>query len=191
MFQGSHLENSTSISWNLGVFVGWLRQRDRAPKLSGSKFIKQAGSDSEDLRPKAEPQEQRGPSLLEQVTEMGVRLVPYMVTYYFIGYFNPGRGGPSLVLLQVLLGLPQIHFLFARFTVALIISHYLPSPSLPFCHRRCEAGSLFLLEKPSRWASVAEQRGGRSRKATTWRAVGEVGMSCSGARGAPRREAEF
>jgi hypothetical protein len=25
---------------------------------------------------------------LEQVTEMGIQLVPYMVTYYFIGYFN-------------------------------------------------------------------------------------------------------
>jgi hypothetical protein len=45
--------------------IGQLRQRDRAPKLSGSKFIKQAGrdSDSADLHPKAEPREQRGPSL--------------------------------------------------------------------------------------------------------------------------------
>jgi hypothetical protein len=41
--------------------VGWLKQKDRSPKLLGSKFIKQAGSDLEDLSPKAEPQEHRGP----------------------------------------------------------------------------------------------------------------------------------
>jgi hypothetical protein len=35
--------------------VGWLRLRNRAPKLLGSKFIKQATSDSVDLSPKAEP----------------------------------------------------------------------------------------------------------------------------------------
>jgi hypothetical protein len=40
-----------------------LRQGDRSAKLSGSKFIKQASSDSVDLHPKAEPQEQRGLSL--------------------------------------------------------------------------------------------------------------------------------
>jgi hypothetical protein len=35
--------------------LGQLKQRDGAPKLSGSKFIKQASSDSTDLHPKAEP----------------------------------------------------------------------------------------------------------------------------------------
>jgi hypothetical protein len=38
-------------------------ETEGAPKLLGSKFIKQVGSDSADLSPKAEPQEQRGLSL--------------------------------------------------------------------------------------------------------------------------------
>jgi hypothetical protein len=40
-----------------------LQMAHRAPKFSGSKFIKQVSSDSADLSPKAEPQEQRGLSL--------------------------------------------------------------------------------------------------------------------------------
>jgi hypothetical protein len=44
--------------------IGQLRQRDRAPKLSGSKFIKQADSDSVDSYPKAESPEQSGPSYI-------------------------------------------------------------------------------------------------------------------------------
>jgi hypothetical protein len=43
-----------------GPVVVKLRQRDRAPKLSGSKFIKQAGSHSVDSHPKAEPQNKGG-----------------------------------------------------------------------------------------------------------------------------------
>jgi hypothetical protein len=43
--------------------VGWFRQRDRAPKLSESKFIKKANSDSVDSSPKAETKGQRGLSL--------------------------------------------------------------------------------------------------------------------------------
>jgi hypothetical protein len=44
--------------------AGGLRQRqEKAPKLSGSKFIKQASSDSVDSSSKAEPREQRGPFL--------------------------------------------------------------------------------------------------------------------------------
>jgi hypothetical protein len=35
--------------------VGGLRQRDGAPKLSGNKFIQQAGNNSAELSPKAEP----------------------------------------------------------------------------------------------------------------------------------------
>jgi hypothetical protein len=38
-------------------------ETEREPKFLGSKFIKQAGSDSADSSPKAEPQEQRGLSL--------------------------------------------------------------------------------------------------------------------------------
>jgi hypothetical protein len=38
-------------------------ETEMAPKLSGSKFIKQANSNSADSCPKAEPQEQRGLSL--------------------------------------------------------------------------------------------------------------------------------
>jgi hypothetical protein len=38
-----------------GSVVGWLRQKDRAPKLLESKFIKQACSNSVDSSPKAEP----------------------------------------------------------------------------------------------------------------------------------------
>jgi hypothetical protein len=39
--------------------VGQLRQRDRAPNLSGSKFIKQASSDLTDSHPNDDPQEQK------------------------------------------------------------------------------------------------------------------------------------
>jgi hypothetical protein len=70
--------------------VGWLRQREGAPKFSGSKFIKQAGSDSADSSPKAEPREQRGLSLYtiySRLWKWGVQPVPYRVTYYFIGCF--------------------------------------------------------------------------------------------------------
>jgi hypothetical protein len=35
------------------------RETERAPELSGRKFIKQAGSNSADSSPKAEPREQR------------------------------------------------------------------------------------------------------------------------------------
>jgi hypothetical protein len=42
--------------------VGWLREK-QTPKLLGSKFIKQADSNSEDLSPTAEPRDQRGFSL--------------------------------------------------------------------------------------------------------------------------------
>jgi hypothetical protein len=58
-------ENTASESWPHAPrnIVGWLRQRDRALKLLGSKFIKQACSDSADLHPKTEPWEQRGLSL--------------------------------------------------------------------------------------------------------------------------------
>jgi hypothetical protein len=38
-------------------------ETEKAPKLLGNKFIKQDGSDSVDLSPKAEPREQRGLSL--------------------------------------------------------------------------------------------------------------------------------
>jgi hypothetical protein len=38
-------------------------ETERAPKLLGSKFMKQASSDSEESSPKAEHREQRGPSL--------------------------------------------------------------------------------------------------------------------------------
>jgi hypothetical protein len=62
----------------LNSAAGWLRQRqrDEAPKLSGSKFIKQASSDSADSRPKVEP-ENKGAFLichLEQVTDVGGRV---------------------------------------------------------------------------------------------------------------------
>jgi hypothetical protein len=52
-----------NTGWAPRNVVGWLRQRDRAPKLSGSKFIKQSSSNSADSSPKTEPQEQRGLSL--------------------------------------------------------------------------------------------------------------------------------
>jgi hypothetical protein len=65
----------TSASWVLGlqacttmsVLLLCCRrvqtETERAPKLLGSKFIKQASSNSADSSIKAEPQEQRGPSL--------------------------------------------------------------------------------------------------------------------------------
>jgi hypothetical protein len=49
---------NTKMSWwsgSNGGVVGWLKQRDGAPKLLGSKLIKQAGSNSADWSPKAEP----------------------------------------------------------------------------------------------------------------------------------------
>jgi hypothetical protein len=55
--------NRTNLEIFDYIVLGQLRQRDRAPKLLGSKFIKQAGSDSVDSSPKAEPQEQRELSL--------------------------------------------------------------------------------------------------------------------------------
>jgi hypothetical protein len=70
------------------ILLGWLRQRDRASKHLGSKFIKQAGSDLMDLHPKAESPEQRGLSLFTRLQNWGVHLVPYMVIYYFISHFN-------------------------------------------------------------------------------------------------------
>jgi hypothetical protein len=61
-------------------------------KVLGSKFIKQDGSNSADLRPKAEPQEQSGfPYIPFRVGyRNGVQLVPHMVTCCFIGHFNLG-----------------------------------------------------------------------------------------------------
>jgi hypothetical protein len=53
----------------------WLRQRDGAPKLLGSKFIKQASSNTADLSPKAEPQEQGG-----------LLYIPYRAGYRNGGY---------------------------------------------------------------------------------------------------------
>jgi hypothetical protein len=50
-------------------------KRDRAPKFSGSKFIKQAGRDSADSSPKAERAPRTKEAFLvyhlEQVTEIG------------------------------------------------------------------------------------------------------------------------
>jgi hypothetical protein len=42
------------------LVVGQLRQRNRAPKISGSKFIKQASSNLADSSPKAEPKKKGG-----------------------------------------------------------------------------------------------------------------------------------
>jgi hypothetical protein len=46
-----------------GLVARGLRQTERAPKLSGSKFIKQTGTNLADSCPKAEHREQRGLSL--------------------------------------------------------------------------------------------------------------------------------
>jgi hypothetical protein len=52
-------------------------ETERAPKISGSKFIKQTSSNSMDSCPKAEPQEQRGLSLytIKRLQKWGVQLV--------------------------------------------------------------------------------------------------------------------
>jgi hypothetical protein len=50
-------------------------ETERAPKLSGSKFIKQVGSNSVDLSPKAEPREQ-----------MGLSFKPFRAGYRNEGY---------------------------------------------------------------------------------------------------------
>jgi hypothetical protein len=64
---------------SLVLVAGGLRQRDRARKLSGSKFIKQASSNSEDLRLNAaEPQEQ-----------MDLPYIPFRA-----GYRNGGTACP-------------------------------------------------------------------------------------------------
>jgi hypothetical protein len=44
-------------AFHIIAVVRWLRQWGRVPKLSGSQFIKQAGRESADSHPKAEPQE--------------------------------------------------------------------------------------------------------------------------------------
>jgi hypothetical protein len=50
------------LEFTLSTVAGVLRQR-QSPNLLGSKFIRQAGSDSVDSSPKAEPREQKGSSL--------------------------------------------------------------------------------------------------------------------------------
>jgi hypothetical protein len=65
-----------------------------------------------------------------------------MVLYYFIGYFNLWDEGNPLVLPHVLLDIPQIRFFVVVVSllhslpliISLIVSHYLPSPSLSSCH---------------------------------------------------------
>jgi hypothetical protein len=64
-------------------------ETERAPKLLGSKFIKQASSDSVDSCPKAEPWEQRGHSLYtiySRLQKWGYSLSNTLP--YFIGCFN-------------------------------------------------------------------------------------------------------
>jgi hypothetical protein len=67
--------------------------------------------------------------------EGGVQLVPYIITYYFIGCFNLWG---EVTLLWSLGNIPQqLQLVFLCLTVALInliIIYYLPSPSLPSCH---------------------------------------------------------
>jgi hypothetical protein len=96
---------------------------ERALKLSRSKFIKQASSDSGDSSPKAEPRNKRGLpyiTIYSSLQKWGVQLVPYIVTCYFIGRSN------LWVKMTVLWSPGNIPQCFA---VALIIS--LPTPCLP------------------------------------------------------------
>jgi hypothetical protein len=68
-------------------------QTERVPELSGSKFIKQAGSDPMDLSPKAEPENKGGAPYIPFRAghrNGGGQLVPYMVAYYFIGCSTSG-----------------------------------------------------------------------------------------------------
>jgi hypothetical protein len=112
--------------------------REGAPKLSGSKLLSRLAV-TVDSHPKAESLRAKGAFLiyhLEQVIEMGVQLVPYMVTYYFIGHIN--LWGEVTLLWShprcYMTFLKSFCFCFTVALVSLIISHYLPSPCLPFCH---------------------------------------------------------
>jgi hypothetical protein len=106
--------------------VGCLRERDKAPKLSGSKFIKKVSNDSADLSPQTDLREQR--RLSYKPFGAGYRYggatcpIPGHILFHWL-FSLLGRGDPSLLSCQVLLDTPQIHLLC--FTVTLIISHYL------------------------------------------------------------------
>jgi hypothetical protein len=111
-------------------------ETEKAPKLSGSKFIKQASSNSADSSPKTGPQEQRGPSLYtvwSRLQKWGIHLLPYIITCYFIGCFNLWG---KMTLLWSPDNIPQLWFFFVSLyhSLTLIIIYYLPSPSLSFCH---------------------------------------------------------
>jgi hypothetical protein len=107
-------------------------ERERAPKLSGSKFIKQASSNSTDSSPKAESREQRGFSLCTTYSRLqrrGKGTACHMHGHMlFIGHSNLW-GEVTLFWSH-----PRSHstdLVFLCFTVALI---NLSSPSLPSCH---------------------------------------------------------
>jgi hypothetical protein len=106
--------------------VGRLRQRDRTPKLSRSKFVKQAGSDSVDSLPKAEPQEQRGlflHTILSRLQIWGYSLSHTWSHTISLAILTSGVRWLFSGLI------PDVQYFC--FTGALIVFHYLPSPSLP------------------------------------------------------------
>jgi hypothetical protein len=109
---------------------------ERAPKLSGSKFIKQNGSNSAYLSPKAEPQEQWGPYYIpfraSYRNGKEVHFVLFIIICHFIGHSNL-CGEVTLLWSQG--KIPQLWFFFILLyhALTLIIIYFLPSTSLPSC----------------------------------------------------------
>jgi hypothetical protein len=88
-------------------------ETERAPKLLGSKIIRQTCSNSADLIQRLSSKDKGVFFIyhLEQVKEMGggLQLVPYLITCYFIGHVNLWS---KVTLLWSPGNIPQIQFFF-------------------------------------------------------------------------------